>query len=198
MGRYDYCRGNIWNHYWKYGSSSPLWWHCTYSKQLFLSTATPQQNDVNRRTANLAVWCIMEAHLEVPQASEPPLNLKTLLWRGRDAEQGIKKTRCHVLKQGGRLSGKERQKTTVVSERRYCAACLCQQEWLKYTPMNMQFLYEEFDNKGPTTSFLMRLDCLCFRVCVCVCVCVFTDWQVSTTLSYLNLWLCLIEELELV
>lgn len=32
----------------------------------------------------------------------------------------------------------------------------------------MRFLYEEFDNKGPTTSSLMRLDCLSVYVCMCV------------------------------
>lgn len=79
------------------------------------------------------------------------------------------KTRC--LKQRGRLSGKAWQKATVISERRCCTACLCQQKRFKYTPMNMQFLYEEFDNKGPNISFLMRLDCLCLNVCICMYVC---------------------------
>lgn len=50
----------------------------------------------------------------------------------------------------------------------------------------MRFLYEEFDNKGLTTSLLMRLDCLCLYVCVCVCVrmCVQIG-RFFTTLSYL-------------
>ena len=121
------------------------------------------------------------------QASEPLLNLKTLPLRG---------PRCSARHQKNKVphSQTERwvkwQRTTVISEcrrrRRSCAACLCQQKWLKYTPMNMRFLYEEFDNKGPTTSFLMRLDCLCLCVCVCLGACVCSDRQVSTTLSYLH------------
>lgn len=66
------------------------------------------------------------------------------------------------------------KRTTVTSERRVAAAlrCLCQQKGFKYTPMNMRFLCEEFDNKGPVTSFLMRLDCLRLYACQCTCTCV--------------------------
>ena len=92
------------------------------------------------------------------------------------------KTRCHVLKHRGRLSGKKCQEKTF-QRTRCCAACLRQQKWLKYTPMNMWFLYEDFDNKGPTAMFLMRLDCLC----LCVDVGVYIDRQVSTILSYFHL-----------
>lgn len=113
--------------------------------------------------------CCLEYNREVSCVTK---DLRATIKPGDFAVLGLRcsarhqKTRCHVFKQRGGLSGKEWQKMAVISECRCCAACLCLQKSLKCTPMNMQFLYEEFDNKGTTTQFLMRLDCLCSCECV--------------------------------
>lgn len=101
----------------------------------------------------------------LPQTSEPPLNTQTFLYQGHKAARSIKKKekkkkKCHFLKRGGRLSGKDRQKKRHVGDAHRCAACLCQQKGFKYSAMNMRILCEVSDNKGPTASVLMTPESL--------------------------------------
>lgn len=110
--------------------------------------------------------CCLEYNREAPCITK---DLRATIKPGDFAVLGLRcsarhqKTRCHVCKQRGGLSGKEWQKMAVIENAAAVLHAYASRKALNAPPWICNFLYEEFDNKGTTTSFLMRLDCL--RLC---------------------------------
>lgn len=151
-------------------TTTPQLGTCANSKWLCLSTAIPK-NSANAKCANAAVCSLdgksphVTAHLRatIKQQDFPVTGPQSSAEHQKNNKKRRKK--CHVLKQGGRLSGKDRQKNVTSWRPGALLRAYASRKALNTAPWICEFCVKCLTTKGPPHQFWWRRSAyICTRV----------------------------------
>lgn len=140
---------------------------CANSKRLCLSTAIPKKQ-CQWNMCKRGCFCVVEKSPRVPADLRATIKHQDFTVTGpqRSVEhQKKKKKKCHVLKQEGRLSGKDRQKNVTWGRPAAVPRAYASRKGLNTAPWICEFCVKCLTTKGPPHHFWWRRSaCICTRV----------------------------------